>query len=193
MKGGLGIMKSLKIWCAIVTIICLATIITGCVFAAKMETEKKMTATKATETEAETEPILVLNEEERQLMARVLYNEAGGNSRQLMQYCASVMLNQLFSPYYGETITEVLSRRNAYVGYAVLGTEADNSIKVGADLSIVLEVVDEICSGGSILPEDIWFFRAGQPFDWEGLETFEVLEDVYFQGFDAAHIAAGWH
>lgn len=182
-------MKSLKIWAVITIIITVSVIITSCVVSTRIEQETK--AKKQTETEQETEPILVLNEEERTLLARVLYNEAGGNSVKLMQYCCSVVLNQLNSPWYGDTITEVLSRKNAYVGYAVLDTDADNS--VGADLSTVLSVIDEICSTGSILPGNIWFFRAGQPFDWEGLETFEVVEGVYFQGFDQSHIEAGWH
>lgn len=184
-------MKSLRIWAVITIIITVSIIVTSCVVSTRIEQETK--AKEQTETEQETEPILVLNKEERTLLARVLYNEAGGNSVKLMQYCCSVVLNQLNSPWYGDTITEVLSRENAYVGYAVLNTDADNSIKDGADLSIVLEVVDEICTNGSILPETIWFFRAGKGFTWEGLETFEVVEGVYFQGFDQSHIEAGWH
>lgn len=183
-------MKTLRIWAVIMALISVLIIVTSCVLVNKNEQTE---TSKPPETESETEAVIVLNENERMLMARVLYNEAGGNSRQLMMYCASVMVNQLHSPWYGDTITDVLARKNAYVGYAVLNTDADNSIKDGADLSIVLEIVDEICSTGSILPETIWFFRAGQPFDWEGLETFEVVEGVYFQGFDAAHVAAGWH
>ena len=179
-------MKMLKIWAAIMALLSVLIIVTSCILVNKDES----TETQA-ETETETEPVLRLNEEERTLMARVLYNEAGGNSIKLMEYCASVMVNQLQSHWYGDTITEVLSRKNAYVGYAVLNTEADNS--QGADLTTVLSVVDRICSIGSILPETVWFFRAGEPFDWEGLVTYEVLEDVYFQGFDAAHVAAGWH
>ena len=181
-------MKALRIWAIIMALISVLIIVTSCVF---INGKDSSTETEPAETESETEAVINLTEEERQLMARVLFNEAGANSIKLMEYCASVMLNQLFSGWYGDTITEVLSRKNTDVGYAVLDTDADNS--KGADLSTVLAVVDEICSTGSILPETIWFFRAGEPFSWEGLETFEIVEGVYFQYFDAAHVAAGWH
>ena len=182
-------MKVFKIWAIVVTLLGILIIVTSCILVNKDDDVK--TTDRPSETEAEHTPVLVLNEDERLLMARVLFNEAGANSIKLMEYCASVMVNQLFSGWYGSTMTEVLSRKNAYVGYAVLDTDADNSR--GADLSTVLSVVDKICSEGSVLPETVWFFRAGEPFSWEGLKIFEVVEGVHFQYFDAAHVAVGWH
>lgn len=126
-------------------------------------------------------------EEERDLMARVLYNEAGANSYQLKVYCASVMVNQLDAGYYGKTITEVLSRPNAYVGYRYLNRTQN------VDLTECYEIVYRICQQGSALPTEVWFFRAQQGFDWSGLETYAVVDGVYFQYFTDEYRANGWH
>lgn len=199
-------MKMLKIWAFVMAIISVLIIVTSCVLVNKTgkTTTKTETVTETeSETEAETEeetktPVVILTEEERTLMARVLYNEAGANSIKLMEYCASVMVNRLFHQWhgihwYGTSMKEVLSKPGAFDGYKYLDTDKDNSNKPDADLTTVLSVIDRICYSGSILPEYIWIFRKDEPFTWEGLETYEILEGIYFQYFDEEHRATGWH
>ena len=113
--------------------------------------------------------------------------EAGSNSRELQEACASVMVNQLDSGWYGATITEVLTRPNAYDGYR-LRARAE-----GQNLDDCRRVVEEICQNGSKLPEYIWFFRAERPFGWEGVETYTVIDSVWFQFFPEPLREAGYH
>lgn len=137
--------------------------------------------------EPEKDPVYAFFEEEKALMTTVLWVEAGSNSRELQLACASVMVNQLDSGWYGTTITEVLTRPNAYDGYR-LRARAE-----GQDLSSCREVVEEICQNGSKLPEYIWFFRADHPFGWKGIETYTVIDGVCFQYFPESLREQGWH
>lgn len=144
-------------------------------------------ASTVTAPEPEKDPIYAFSDEEKELMTVVLWVEAGSNSRELQLACASVMVNQLDSDWYGTTITEVLTRPNAYDGYRL--RERAN----GQDLSSCREVVEEICQNGSVLPEYVWFFRAEHPFGWEGVETYTVIDGVWFQYFPESLRNAGYH
>lgn len=152
--------------------------------------EESTTCIEQTESDncQETVPMNVYNftDEEKYLIARVLWNEAGSNSDMLRDYCLSVMVNQLNDGRYGETITDVLSRKNGYVGYDFLNRAND------ADLTECYESIERICKNGSVLPKEVVFFSVGG-FTWEGLETYAIVEGVYFQNFDAIHYANGWH
>ena len=125
-------------------------------------------------------------EEQKDLMARVLWVEAGSNSRLLQTACASVMLNQLDSGHYGDTIDKVLSRSGAYDGYRLI-ERAD-----GQDISECRSVVDQLCKSGSALPGWVWFFSV-DGFTWEGIQTYAEIEGVSFQYFPEDMRAAGWH
>lgn len=133
------------------------------------------------------DPVYAFSEEEKALMTEVLWVEAGSNSRELQLACASVMVNQLESGWYGTTITEVLTRPNAYDGYRLRARAQ------GQNLDDCRQVVEEICLNGSQLPEYIWFFRAERPFGWEGVETYTVIDGVWFQFFPEPLREAGYH
>lgn len=132
------------------------------------------------------EPVYKFTDDQKDLMARVLWVEAGSNSRELQEACCSVMVNQLESGHYGDTIDKVLSRPGAYDGYRLI-ERAD-----GQNLSACREVVEDICKSGSTLPSLVWFFSVGG-FDWEGILTHAEIEGVYFQYFPEEMRAAGWH
>ena len=76
------------------------------------------------------------SEADKDLMTRVLWVEAGANSRELQVACGSVMLNQLDCGNYGKTIRDVLTREGAYEGYKKID-RAD-----GQDLAACREVVE---------------------------------------------------
>lgn len=135
----------------------------------------------------EQDPVYAFSDEEKELMTEVLWVEAGAHSTALQEACASVMVNQLNAGWYGATITEVLTRPNAYDGYR-LRARAE-----GQDLSDCRQVVEEVCQNGSQLPDYIWFFRADHPFWWEGVETYTVIDGVWFQYFPESLRNAGYH
>lgn len=148
-------------------------------------------------------PKYVLSEEEKELMSCVLWTEAGINSDQLKVACASVMLNQLDSGWYGATITEVLTRPGAYAGYAKYADEYDYSdysvvvasvhaIAKANDLNRCRAIVNQLCQNGSELPTYIWFFAIGG-HPWGGLQTYNDIEGVYFQYFPESLREQEWH
>lgn len=121
-------------------------------------------------------------EAQKDLMARVLWVEAGSNSRKLQTYCASVMVNQLDDGHYGDTIEKVLTYCNNYSGYKYL-YRAD-----GKDISACREVVEEICKNGSALPSYVLFFASGG-HNWGDLQTYEIIEGVHFEYYTEAYRA----
>lgn len=144
-------------------------------------------ATKSLEVQEPEPPKYAFSEEEKELMAQVLWVEAGAHSTALQEACASVMVNQLDSGWYGATITEVLTRSGAYDGYRLI-ERAD-----GQNIDDCRRVVEEICQNGSKLPEYIWFFRADHGFSWKGVETYIIIDNVWFQFFPENLRAQGWH
>lgn len=143
---------------------------------------------KETETETESEilPMYTFTDEERYLIARVLYNEAGSNTDELRDCCLSVMINQWVSGRYGKTITDVISRKNAYVGYALID-RAD-----GADLTKCYESIDRICMSGSILPDTVVIFSVGG-LHYKNTYEYYILEGVVFESFTDSAWADGEH
>ena len=148
-------------------------------------------------------PKYAFSEEEKELMACVLWTEAGINSDELKVACASVMLNQLDSGWYGATITEVLTRPGAYAGYAKYADEYDygnysvvvdavHAIAKANDLNHCRAIVNQLCQNGSELPSYIWFFAIGG-HPWSGLQTYDNIESVCFQYFPESLRAQGWH
>ena len=137
--------------------------------------------------ESEQDPVYAFTEEEKALMTEVLWVEAGSNSRELQEACASVMVNQLDAGWYGATITEVLTRSGAYDGYRLLERAE------GQNIDDCRRVVEDICQHGSKLPEYVWFFRADHPFGWEGVETYTIIDGVWFQYFPESLRDAGYH
>ena len=140
----------------------------------------------------EGEPRYVFSEYDKWLMSQVLFQEAGATNMRLQLYCASVMLNQLDAPYYGDTIQKVLKRKNAYEGYDKFVTNGPAPYTGTCEL-----VVDYVCHYGSVLPDYIWFFRTNELFPWKGVELYCVVKDlhseVWFQYFPEPLRRSGSH
>lgn len=140
----------------------------------------------------EGEPRHAFSEYDKWLMSQVLFQEAGAINIRLQLYCASVMLNQLDAPYYGDDIETVLTRPNAYEGYDKFVTNGPAPYTGTCEL-----VVDYVCHYGSVLPDYIWFFRTNELFPWKGVELYCVVEDphseVWFQYFPEPLREQGWH
>lgn len=130
--------------------------------------------------------VYYLSEHDRTLMAKVLWNEAGAASYKCKLYCASVMFNQLDSPYWGDSISEILSRPNAYTGYTEL-YKAE-----GQDLTECYKAVDEICKYGSQLPSYVWYFDT-KKFQWDGIRVYAEIDGVKFQYFTQEKRSVGYH
>ena len=143
------------------------------------------------------------SEEEKELMACVLWTEAGVNSDELKVACASVMLNQLDAGWYGSSIADVLTRPSAYTGYAKYANAYDykdysvvidsvHALAKTKDLDRCRAIVNRLCQNGSELPTYVWFFAVGG-HPWSGLQTYDNIESVCFQYFPEPLRDAGYH
>lgn len=133
---------------------------------------------------AETETIINISEEERILFAKVLYNESHTTSDKCIRYCGSVIINQLLSGFYGDSIEEVISRPGAFVGYKYLNNTLD------ANIDKELKIVDELCVSGSLLPADVYLFATFEFGNINGheIKTYDCVDGVYFQRFTDANV-----
>ena len=177
-------MKSLKVWGLIVTLLGIAIVITSCVLSTKFEnatTARKETTTSA-ETECSTTNTNTLTEEERTLWAKVLFCEGATLNDEAVTAQASVMYNHIGK--YGDDITTVLTRPNAFYGYNAIDKAE------GVDLTRYYNIIDDIWTNGPSIPKNVVLFGWEHTFDsfGEAVELYAVIDGVYFFSF-----AEGYH
>ena len=108
--------------------------------------------------------------EERELLARIIYLEAGSVSYECQLYVGSVILNRLDIGYWGDTLEEVI-----YSPYQFSPAEY---IEYTTPLEEQYEVVAQLEKEGSALPPYVLYFRAWYDFDWA--IPYLNIDDVYF-------------
>lgn len=126
-----------------------------------------------------TSPKKFASDEDVDLLARILYLEAGSNwiDDWVIEYCGSVIINRINHWYYPETLYGVLSQRGQFACW-------------GAQYSITpsercYRIARELLEDGSKLPEDIVYFAGFR----QGSYVYEVFwnpgpgDNLYFCGF----------
>jgi hypothetical protein len=105
---------------------------------------------------------------EREMLARLLYTEARGESIECQRAVVSVVLNRVNTS--GNTISEVIKAP----GQFDLGNKLDN-IK---PLQTQYEVVDYVLTNGITIPEDVTYFRSGHFHSFA--EDYKQIGNMYF-------------
>lgn len=113
--------------------------------------------------------------EERELLARLVYLEAGTCSPECQRAMASVVLNMVETGYWGNSIEEVIFYPNAFSPAYLIKDCTPNQAAYDA--------VDYVLTYGSQLPKEVRYFRADYDFDWEGYANHTVIDNVYFGYF----------
>ncbi len=99
---------------------------------------------------------------EEELLAALIWCEAGSNSYALMQAVGSVVVNQVLSPYYPNTITGVIYKKNAYTPARSgrLALALQNGLASDACRMAAREVLSGNLSGRWTA---FWVYTAGLP------------------------------
>lgn len=124
------------------------------------------------EPEPEPEPVYVFNisNEEREMLAQLLYLEAGSCNWDTQAAVCSVIFNRLISGYWGSTLYEVVYAQNQFEPAYLIGTIIPNSTQY--------EIIDYICQYGTTLPYYVLYFRADYYHNF-GI-PYTNYENVYF-------------
>jgi hypothetical protein len=116
-----------------------------------------------------------INPEERELMARLVYLEAGTCSPESQRAVASVVLNLLDGEEWGDSIEEVIYCPNVF---SVAPKLEDCTPSKEA-----YDAVDYVIRHGRTLPKEVRYFRTVYVHLWVGYENYMVIDNVYFGYF----------
>lgn len=114
---------------------------------------------------------------ERELLAKLVYCEARGESVECQRAVVSVVFNRQASGKWGQTVEEVIFYPNAFTPATsgVIDTAAPNETNYAA--------VDYVLERGSTLPEYVRYFRADYHHSWKGYEGYTIIDSTYFGYF----------
>ncbi len=113
-----------------------------------------------------------VTKDERELMARIVYLEAGTSSDKTMRAVASVIFNRLGSGKMGKTIDGVIFYPGAF-------STAKRAAKC-VPSQRAYDAVDYVIMNGPTLPKYVRYFRDWYHHQWEGYAGYCVLDDIYF-------------
>lgn len=131
------------------------------------------------------EPVVYIEvtEEERELIARLVYQEAGICSLEVKKDIASVIINRFESGCWKRdmnwddviTIYDIIYYPAAFSPAHLLPTTVATED--------CYEAVDYVLTNGPTLPNYVRYFRMDYDFRWEGYVNYCVKEDVHFGYF----------
>lgn len=119
----------------------------------------------------------LVTEEERELLARLVYCEANTESLECQKAVVSVVFNQLESGIWGASLEEVIYYGNNY-SPVVFGL-----IDAAEPTALNYEAVDYVLQNGPTLPTYVRYFRADYHHQWEGYKGYKTIDNVYFGYF----------
>lgn len=110
--------------------------------------------------------------EDRETLARLVYLEGNVESLECQKAIASVVINRMYSGYWGNTINSVIYARNQF-------TPA-SQIQYTTPTAINYEAVDYVLTNGVTLPTYVLYFRSAYHFSWSGYVPYKVIDSTYF-------------
>ena len=127
--------------------------------------------------------------EDRNLLARLVFLEAGICSFDCKCYVASVVVNRLKSKKWGKTLRGVIyypgqfvpaPSLNNTIPYRCGNTEYQNSKEFIQNWDDCFRAVDRVILDGSCLPEYVYYFSNDFIFDWPGYVVFVSKDNMFF-------------
>lgn len=116
--------------------------------------------------------ILNITAEERDLLARALYLEAGAQSIECQKKVASAIINYWLGFNGKKTLKQVIYSGN-YLSVA-------DSITKTVPKQTQYDVIDYLIENGSVLPEYVKYFRNQYHHNWKNYVGYCDIENIYF-------------
>ena len=117
-----------------------------------------------------------ITQEERDMLAKLVYLEAGTCGSQCQRAVASVVFNLLEAGYWGDTLEEVIYYKNAFSPAYLIATCEQPPQEI-------YDTVDYILNNGPTIPEEVRYFRINYDFSWEGYAHYATYDNIYFGYF----------
>lgn len=116
-----------------------------------------------------------ITQEEREMLARILYLEAGNTSEKCQQMVLSVIFNRYEAANGELSLKDIIYAKEQFTPAPL--------IKKTTPTEQQYKVVDYIVKNGSVLPKYVRSFRAGYHFSYEGYVGYAAIDNVYFGYF----------
>lgn len=109
---------------------------------------------------------------ERELLAKLLYHEARGESLECQKAVTSVILNRVESGKWGDSLEKVIYAKNQFepVSKGLLPNTKP--------LAKQYEAIDYVIENGATVPANVLYFRADKYFDWG--TNYMAMDNTYF-------------
>ena len=126
------------------------------------------------EVPVEVEPTYIHNitSEEREMLARLVYLEARGESLDCQKAIISVVINRWQHGYWGDTLKEVVYAENQFTPAPVIKNTTPKEEQY--------EAVDYVLKYGCTLPKYVVYFRADYDHQWDDYIPYTVIDSTYF-------------
>ena len=121
------------------------------------------------------EPVYNISASEREMLACLVYLEAGACGQECQRAVVSVVFNRLEDGRMGTTIQEVIYWKNAFAPARLIDTCIPDEKSY--------EAVDYVLSHGPTLPAKVKYFRDDYDHQWEGYEHYITYDNMYFGYF----------
>lgn len=145
----------------------------------EVEKEKIVEIEKEKIVEIEREPTYKYNisSVEREMLARLVYLEANTESLECQMAVASVVINRWQNGAWGNTIASVIYSPYQFSPSGLIYKTTPTETNYAA--------VDQILRRGSILPQQVMYFRSQYGFSktWDGYAEYSQIGDIYFGYF----------
>ena len=115
-------------------------------------------------------------ESDRDLLAKILYCDGGGESVDCQKAIMSVIVNRLNSGKWGNTIKSVIYAKGQF------SPIFDGSMQRAKPTQTQYDIVDYVLENGSTLPSWVMYFRASYHFSWKGYTPYCTIDNTYFGG-----------
>lgn len=119
----------------------------------------------------ETNYYLMMDQEDIDLMARVVMSEAGNQSDDCKEAVATVILNRLASPDYPISLKEVIYQPNQF-------STANNGEPTRSCYLAVYSALQWHGTDNAIVPKSCYYFRSGHYHSWA--LNYKKFGDLYF-------------
>ena len=126
-----------------------------------------------TETPTESLPAFIITPDEREILARLVFLEARGESYECQKAVVSVVINRWMSEQWGNTINSVI--------YAPKQFTTAYRIKTTTPYQMNYDAVDDVLQNGTTLPYYVLYFRANHHHRWGNIYgRYTAIDNTYF-------------
>lgn len=138
--------------------------------------------TKYVEVEVEPTPYFFITSAEREMLARLLWTEARGESIECQRAIVSVVFNRIKSDDFPNTVKDVIQQKVNGKPQFDFGNKLGNVTPYEAQY----EAVDYVLYNGCTVPDWVCYFRASRHHSWREYTPYNKIDHTYFGGHENA-------